>query len=89
MISDSELSKIDQMMRISPNPTSNDVIVQSSEQLGTISHIQVLNAAGESLWTSQPNQLRATVSMRDWTSGPYYFTVSIQDHQFVRQVVKQ
>ncbi len=89
MISDSELSKIDQLIRISPNPTSNDVTVQSSAHLGNISHIQVVNAAGQSLWTSQPNQLRATVSMRDWTAGPYYFTISIQDRQFVRQVMKQ
>src|SRR6056297_49398 len=89
MISQSDLPQLRDGIQISPNPTTNQVTVQSDAQAGTISKIHVMNAAGEELLTVRPNQLRTTVSMSDWPAGLYYFAISIQDRQFVRPVVKQ
>lgn len=89
MISQSDLPQLSDGIQISPNPTSKEVTIQSRAHLGAITKIRVLNAAGEEFWTARPNQTRTTVSMRDWPAGLYYFTIFIQDRQFVRQVVKQ
>jgi hypothetical protein len=89
MISQSDLPQLSDGIQISPNPTSKEVTIQSRAHLGAITKIRVLNAAGEEFWTARPNQTRTTVSMRDWPAGLYYFTISIKNHQIVRQVVKQ
>jgi len=89
MISQTDLPQLSDGLQISPNPTYKEVTIQSRAHLGAITEIQVLNAAGEEFWTTRPNQPRTTVSMSDWPAGLYYFTISIQDRQFVRPVVKQ
>lgn len=56
-------------IKIFPNPASESISVQTSNSLGQLSHITILNSVGQIVMTSKPSN---NIDLHELTSGLYF-----------------
>lgn len=71
---------------IAPNPTANDVHIHTGEERAQ--RITLLNAAGQVLIHIVPESSESTISLRDYPSGVYFISVSLDRGTVMRKVVR-
>lgn len=77
----------DNLISISPNPTSNELRIQKTK-FSEKSSVQVLNCSGQILYNN-PNFIGETIDTQQLSNGLYYLKYSDQKHFTIEKFVVQ
>jgi len=69
---------------ISPNPSSNEVKIQSNTE---ISHLTVINQAGQLVFESNPNTSILTINVSEFGSGVYFVKIFTNENVITKKLV--